>query len=115
MNKTESFEGLKGYVGVDLVLSDERVFVIEVNSRLTTSYIGLRNVSKINLAEAVTRAILNNESLTDFEIEGYSFFSKINLPNNPRLHSWICNFKELRHEDYFSFSCSGFIIYCCCC
>jgi predicted ATP-grasp superfamily ATP-dependent carboligase len=90
----ESFEGLKGYVGVDLVLSDERVFVIEVNSRLTTSYIGLRNVSKINLAEAVIRAVLNNESLTDFEIEGYSFFSKINLPNNPRLHSWICNFKE---------------------
>ena len=34
--------GLKGYVGVDVVLADTEAFVIEVNPRLTTSYLGVR-------------------------------------------------------------------------
>ena len=34
--------GLKGYVGVDVVLTDTDAFVIEVNPRLTTSYLGVR-------------------------------------------------------------------------
>jgi predicted ATP-grasp superfamily ATP-dependent carboligase len=46
-----------GYVGVDLVLGAETDgagdFVIEVNPRLTTSYIGLRAASRENLAAAL--------------------------------------------------------------
>lgn len=46
-----------GYVGVDLVLGAEGDgagdFVIEVNPRLTTSYIGLRAASRENLAAAL--------------------------------------------------------------
>jgi predicted ATP-grasp superfamily ATP-dependent carboligase len=41
--------GLCGYVGVDLVLG-ERPVVIEINPRLTTSYVGLRAVAVRNLA-----------------------------------------------------------------
>ena len=33
--------GLKGYVGIDMVLSDDECYVIEINPRLTTSYLGL--------------------------------------------------------------------------
>lgn len=45
--------GLFGYVGVDLVLGATPAadVVIEVNPRLTTSYIGLRRLAKSNLAE----------------------------------------------------------------
>jgi predicted ATP-grasp superfamily ATP-dependent carboligase len=47
--------GLRGYVGVDLVLGDvadgSADMVIEINPRLTTSYIGLRQLTKANLAE----------------------------------------------------------------
>lgn len=49
-------EGLQGYVGVDLVLgaaedgSDD--YAIEINPRLTTSYIGLRRLCRDNLARA---------------------------------------------------------------
>jgi tyramine---L-glutamate ligase len=47
----------QGYVGVDLVLgrgpAGEDDFVIEINPRLTTSYIGLRALTKPNLAEAM--------------------------------------------------------------
>jgi predicted ATP-grasp superfamily ATP-dependent carboligase len=46
-----------GYIGVDLVLGREpggsEDVVIEVNPRLTTSYVGLRAAAKSNLAEAM--------------------------------------------------------------
>lgn len=46
-----------GYVGVDLVLGREpdgsEDYVIEVNPRLTTSYVGLRAAAQTNLAEAM--------------------------------------------------------------
>jgi hypothetical protein len=42
--------GLRGYVGVDLVLTDAEPFVIEVNPRLTTAYLGVRAVLEENVA-----------------------------------------------------------------
>jgi predicted ATP-grasp superfamily ATP-dependent carboligase len=55
-----SVPGLLGYVGVDLVLGDapdgSEDWVIEINPRLTTSYIGLRALSETNLAEIMLRA-----------------------------------------------------------
>jgi predicted ATP-grasp superfamily ATP-dependent carboligase len=46
-----------GYLGVDLVLGDEasgaRDLVIEINPRVTTSYVGLRALAKSNLATAM--------------------------------------------------------------
>ncbi len=49
-----------GYVGVDLVLGDaadgSADFVIEVNPRITTSYVGLRACTDENLAEAILHA-----------------------------------------------------------
>ncbi len=44
--------GLRGYVGVDLVLGDRNAddVVIEINPRLTTSYVGLRAYCRANLA-----------------------------------------------------------------
>ena len=49
-----------GYLGVDLVLGDDPSgaddAVIEVNPRLTTSYVGLRAISAVNLAGAMVAA-----------------------------------------------------------
>jgi predicted ATP-grasp superfamily ATP-dependent carboligase len=42
--------GLKGYIGVDLVLTESEAIVIEVNPRLTTAYLGLRASFDLNLA-----------------------------------------------------------------
>lgn len=45
-------DGLRGYVGVDLVLGDDgRDYAIEINPRVTTSYLGLRRLCQQNLAE----------------------------------------------------------------
>jgi predicted ATP-grasp superfamily ATP-dependent carboligase len=38
----EAIPGLRGFVGVDMVLTDREAFVIEVNARLTTAYLGVR-------------------------------------------------------------------------
>ena len=48
--------GLKGYIGVDLVLSEQGPTLIEINPRLTTAYIGVRQVVNVNLAQAIWQA-----------------------------------------------------------
>jgi predicted ATP-grasp superfamily ATP-dependent carboligase len=61
----QQLPGLLGYVGVDLVLgkpSDgSQDYVIEINPRLTTSYIGLRALTEGNLAEAILCAATGEE------------------------------------------------------
>ncbi len=57
----DSVPGLEGYVGVDLVLGDANDasddWIIEINPRITTSYVGLRKLSTSNLADAILRTI----------------------------------------------------------
>ena len=58
----EAVPGLQGYVGVDLVLGPatdgSRDQVIEINPRLTTSYLGLRALCRDNLAERMLHVAL---------------------------------------------------------
>jgi tyramine---L-glutamate ligase len=60
--------GLRGYVGVDLILgnspSGDADFVIEINPRLTTSYLGLRELCHNNLAEQIFKICLSAEPLS---------------------------------------------------
>jgi predicted ATP-grasp superfamily ATP-dependent carboligase len=62
----ESVAGLLGYVGIDLVLGDacdgSADVVIEINPRLTTSYIGLRALATTNLAEALLQVVEGHPS-----------------------------------------------------
>jgi tyramine---L-glutamate ligase len=73
----ESFKGLKGYIGVDIVITEDKVVVIEVNPRLTTSYVGLRNVLNFNLAQAILESLLKKELPSKVSSRGYSYFSKV--------------------------------------
>src|SRR5262249_49480309 len=53
--------GLQGYAGVDLVLGNavdgSEDCVIEINPRLTTSYVGLRVLAETNLVEAMLQVV----------------------------------------------------------
>jgi hypothetical protein len=53
--------GLFGYVGVDLILDDAGDWVIEINPRLTTSYLGLRQLAKEPLPGALLRVAAGQE------------------------------------------------------
>ena len=76
----EAFSGLRGYVGIDLVLTEQKAFVVDVNPRLTTSYVGLRDVAGFNVAEALVDAVLNNKFPSKRGNSGYACFSKIETP-----------------------------------
>jgi tyramine---L-glutamate ligase len=56
-------QGLKGFIGVDLVLGQAedgtQDYAIEINPRLTTSYVGLRRLALFNLADAMLQAVAN--------------------------------------------------------
>lgn len=53
----ESVAGLKGCIGVDLVLA-ERPYVIEINPRVTTSMVALELASGLNVGEAALGSFL---------------------------------------------------------
>jgi len=53
----ESIRGLKGYVGVDMILGDDKVHLVEINSRITTPYVALRNMLSFNLGEAIVQTV----------------------------------------------------------
>jgi len=77
----ESFRDLRGYVGVDLVLTERGPVVIEVNPRLTTSYIGLKLAVNSNIGQAIVEAVLQGYLPEDIQVAGYSCFSKIEVPS----------------------------------
>jgi len=66
-----------GYVGVDLVLGDasdgSEDFVIEINPRITTSYVGLRAVCRDNLVSAMLDAVEGRAPTTSFASEAVHF------------------------------------------
>ncbi len=48
---------LSGYAGVDLIASQDGLLVLEINPRLTTSYVGIYNATGINVAEQVINGL----------------------------------------------------------
>jgi tyramine---L-glutamate ligase len=73
----ESIPGLRGYVGVDLVLTNDDVFFVDMNPRLTTSYVGLHNVAGFNIAAALIDAVINGKLPHLVENHGVACFSKV--------------------------------------
>lgn len=76
----KSVPNLRGYVGVDFVLTENEAVTIEVNPRLTTSYVGLRNVINFNPAQAMVNAVLKRELPTQVKNCGCTIFSKVETP-----------------------------------
>lgn len=68
-----------GFVGVDVVLGDQidgsGDRVIEINPRLTTSYVGLRAASNANLAQAMLNLALGNDPQLSFSSAPVKFNS----------------------------------------
>ena len=76
----ECIPGLRGYVGVDLVFSNGKAFVIDVNPRLTTSFVGLSQTTKLNIAEEIVNTIVTGRLPVALSNNGYSCFSKFETP-----------------------------------
>ena len=53
----QALPDLAGYVGIDVIVDDEEIIVVEINPRLTTSYIGLRESISANPAELIINTL----------------------------------------------------------
>lgn len=71
------FGGLRGYVGVDFVMSENGPVVVDVNPRLTTSFVGLSKVAKFNVSGALMNAVLEGELPATTYIQGFACFAKV--------------------------------------
>ena len=74
-----AFKGLRGYVGVDLVLTESKPVVLEINPRLTVSYLGLSRV----LEGGVARIMVDESYMKTNQkpvFKGFASFIKASLP-----------------------------------
>lgn len=74
-----SIPGLKGYVGVDLVLTSREAFVMEVNPRITTSYLGVRKVMQGNIAKHIFDACTKGVTPGKVKVKGGAAFRKTSV------------------------------------
>ncbi|HEX4129508.1 MAG TPA: ATP-grasp domain-containing protein [Pirellulales bacterium] len=72
-----TLDGALGYIGVDLVLGDDSSgrddVVIEINPRLTTSYVALRRACRSNLAAAMLDVATGREVTIAFDPQPIAF------------------------------------------
>ena len=58
---------LFGYIGVDIILDGNEIYLIEINPRLTTSYVGIGDALGINPAKLILKCF-QNKKLPDLHI-----------------------------------------------
>lgn len=59
----ETIPGLNGYVGVDVIIEEGVIYIVEINPRITTSYIGLQQSLHYNPAELILGLVNEDFSL----------------------------------------------------
>ncbi|MDD4127348.1 MAG: ATP-grasp domain-containing protein [Methanomicrobium sp.] len=52
--------GCQGYIGVDMVVSEEKIYVVDVNPRPTTSLVGICSIMKEEIAEILVESSKGN-------------------------------------------------------
>lgn len=60
--------GLNGYVGVDVIIGKNVVYVVEINPRITTSYIGLQQSLHYNPAALILSAAMEQDFVLPSEL-----------------------------------------------
>ena len=66
----EAIEGIKGFVGVDLILDkNNKLYFLEINSRFTTPYVALSKIANFNIGENIIDLLDNKIGLNDLKKE----------------------------------------------
>ncbi len=73
VNAVEAIGGLRGFVGVDLLINaDEKdvysVYLLEINSRFTTPYVGLKQIANFNIGKTIIDLIDKKMDINDLDI-----------------------------------------------
>ena len=68
----EYVPGLKGFIGIDFIIDGDYIYLLEINSRFTTSYVGLQKIININIAKTIIDLIDKKISVEDIGEIAYS-------------------------------------------
>jgi len=86
----QSVKGLKGYVGIDFVLAEDKPFFMEVNARITTSYAGLHRILRTDsgkgVANVIISAVMKDKLPSHVDLSGYVCYSKLNMKTDIKLN-----------------------------
>jgi len=81
--KKIDFSKIEGYFGIDFILKyPYSIYFIEINPRLTTSYIGLRNTINLNCAELILNSKEKNIGSTEIKFLNHSHFTRVDFSIN---------------------------------
>jgi hypothetical protein len=73
-------KSFQGYFGIDFIKKeDNSIYFIEINPRLTTSYIGIRNILDYNPLEFLFNQYKSKFELTKLEPNKFSHFTRLEL------------------------------------
>ncbi|MEM2933923.1 MAG: ATP-grasp domain-containing protein [Halobacteria archaeon] len=75
-----SIPGLRGYAGVDMVLTKDKVYIVEINPRLTTSCLIAGKVAGINIVKAISEAVLEGKLPEGIMGKGFAAIERIITP-----------------------------------
>jgi predicted ATP-grasp superfamily ATP-dependent carboligase len=78
-----------------MILTDKEPVIMEVNPRLTVSYIGLRKAANFNPAEAIINAVIRRKLPANIQNRGYTFFSKVQVPSLPQMITETYRLKDV--------------------
>lgn len=75
-----NLSAFSSYYGIDFVRKkDGKIYVIEINPRLTTSYLGIRNIIDFNPAKLILNSKLRQSQRFDFKYKYFSRFLRLEL------------------------------------
>ena len=78
--KSMDLTSFQGYFGIDFIKkADNSIYFIEINPRLTTSYIGIRNILDFNPLEFLFNQHKSKFELTKVEPNKFSHFTRLEL------------------------------------
>ncbi|GAI71357.1 unnamed protein product, partial [marine sediment metagenome] len=78
--KSMDLSSFRGYFGIDFIeKADNSIYFIEINPRLTTSYIGIRNILGYNPLEMIFNQDKPLPNLNNLPHQGFSKFSQLEL------------------------------------
>jgi len=60
-NLIKALPELQGYIGVDIIVTESEILLVEINPRLTTSYVGLNSSLDVNPAALILEVFIKNK------------------------------------------------------
>ena len=69
----EAIGGIKGFVGVDLLINNDEkdvysVYFLEINSRFTTPYVGLAKIARFNIGKSIIELLNDEIDINDLDV-----------------------------------------------